>query len=114
MELTRERITKYSNATIGVYSYSVVKNLAIALLAEIDKPKVWDGAPEWANEACINWYGKNGQYDESGIYTREPPKSRIDEIAEEAASKWAGGKKALEDAIKSAILRALEEKESVR
>ena len=48
------------------------------------------------------------------VYTREPPKSRIDEIAEEAASSWAGGNKALEDAIKSAILQARKEWEAER
>lgn len=45
---------------------------------------------------------------------RTIPKSRIDEIAEEAAQCWAGGKKALEDAVKSAILQARKEWEEER
>lgn len=41
-------------------------------------------------------------------------KSRIDEIAEEAASHWEGGREALEKAIKSAILQARKEWEVER
>ncbi len=55
-------------------------------------------------------YSNNNYYiEEPELVRRIPLKSRIDEIAEEAASNWAGGKKALEDAIKAAILQSLKE-----
>ena len=110
MELTRERIEIYANAHVD----AEIRSMAKQLLAEMDKPKVWTNAPECASSAMVVWYGKDGRVAHSSDYTRTLPKSSIDELAEEAASKWAGGKKALEDAIKSAIIRALEEKEAER
>lgn len=64
--------------------------------------------------AVVDW--SNGYLYElnSDDVSRIPAKSRIDEIAEEAASSWAGGKKALEDAIKSAIIQARKEWEVER
>ena len=84
-----------------------------------EEASVWDGAPEWASSAMAVWYGKDGQVAHSQDYTRTLPKSRIDEIAEEAASKWFNNPKAvstdsLSDAIKSAILKDREERESGR
>ena len=78
---------------------------------------VWDGAPEWATKAVINWSAKthySGVYKE---YTRTLPKSRIDEIAEEAEDKYrrgAVGAGSLTDIIKSAILQARKEWEAER
>ncbi len=62
--------------------------LASALLEERARPKVWDGAPEWAKSARVMWSDtcKNepaNRGDYSPLYTRELPKTRIDEIADE-------------------------------
>jgi hypothetical protein len=78
---------------------------------------VWDGAPEWASSAMAVWYGKDGQVAHSQDYTRTLPKSRIDEIAEEAEDKYrrgAVGAGSLTDIIKSAILKDREEREANR
>ena len=108
MELTREEVCKYA-----VFATDKdVSRFAKALLAEMDKPKVWDNAPEWATKAVVNWSAPthySGVYKE---YTRELPKSRIDEIAEEAVDKYqrgAVGAGSLTDIIKSAILKYAEE-----
>jgi hypothetical protein len=63
-----------------------VSTIARALLAEMDKPKVWDGAPNNAHSSMVVWYGKDGSVTHSHEYTRELPKSRARVIAEEA---WA-------------------------
>ncbi len=82
-----------------------------------EEASVWDGAPEWATKAVINWSAKthySGVYKE---YTRTLPKSRIDEIAEEAEDKYrrgAVGAGSLTDIIKSAILQARKEWEAER
>ena len=95
----------------------MIETIAKQLLAEMDKPGVWDGAPEWATKAVINWSAKthySGVYKE---YTRTLPKSRIDEIAEEAEDKYrrgAVGAGSLTDIIKSAILQARKEWEAER
>ena len=114
MELTREQVEeRLSGAQQGhLFAADVVEALCTALIAEMDKPKVWDGAPEWATKAVINWSAKthySGVYKE---YTRTLPKSRIDEIAEEAEDKYrrgAVGAGSLTDIIKSAILQARKE-----
>ena len=120
MELTREEIEKlasYDSATDGDTQYmdEFVAQIAKQLLAEMDKSKVWDGAPEWATVAHIGWYKTNEQ--ESTLYckryTRTLPKSRIEEIAEEAVDKYrrgAVGAGSLTDIIKSAILKDREER----
>lgn len=61
--------------------------LAAALLEERAKPKVFDGAPEWAKSARVMWSdtSKNepaNRGDYSPQYTREPPKTRTRELAE--------------------------------
>jgi len=128
VELTREVLEdmarcreKYCPDCKGVCKDDAVKSgietLATALLEERAKPKVWDGAPEWATKAVINWSAKthySGVYKE---YTRTLPKSRIDEIAEEAVDKYqrgAVGAGSLKDIIKSAILKDREEREAER
>ena len=119
MELTRERVEIYANAHVD----AEIRSMAKQLLAEMDKPKVWDGAPEGATDARVRWTDRNGVSGHndvySPLYTRTLPKSRIDEIAEEAASKWFNNPKAvstdsLSDAIKSAILKDREEREAGR
>lgn len=91
-----------------------VEVLCEALLSETAKPKLWGNAPEWASTAMVVWYGKAGQVATSQEYTRTLPKSRIDEIAEEAVDKYlrgAVGAGSLTDIIKSAILKGREEYE---
>ena len=63
--------------------------LATALLEERAKPKddVWKNAPYWAKGACVIWDDGEGQkftrlYN-SERYTRELPKSRARQIAEQ-------------------------------
>ena len=66
----------------------LAKELISALLAEMDKPKVWEGAHEWQDRARVKHYSNSAlcAMDETfKDYTRTLPKSRIDEIAEEAA-----------------------------
>lgn len=118
MELTREQLEKLANPTMleSTYEYKncFVAELAKQLLAEMDKPKVWENAPEWAKESQVHFWDGCGHNEYSTVYTRELPKTRIDEIAEEAASHWEGGSEALEKAIKSAILQARKEWEVER
>ena len=89
-----------------------ISSLARLLLAEMDKPKVWDGAPEWATIGRACWTDKKHGEAWSTIYRRELPKTRVDEIAEEAVDKYqrgAVGAGSLKDIIKSAILKDREE-----
>ena len=60
----------------------VRRKLATALLEERAKPKVWDGAPDNARRGIVNWFDKNGLFIDSSIYTRELPKTRARQIAE--------------------------------
>lgn len=78
MELTREEVKNWA-----IYATDeMVRHLAQQLLAEIDKPSVWTDAPEWATHATVEFTdnGKNPIYVQ---YTREPPKSRERQIADE-------------------------------
>jgi len=83
----------------------------------MDKPKVWDGAPDNAGFASVNFCKESGvplQFGKTMFYSRTPPKSRVDEIAEEAVDKYqrgAVGAGSLKDIIKSAILIDREERE---
>ena len=134
MELTREQIITMSKCgNKGVCSLCfrniecqlktedaiIANSLATALLAALDSPKVWEGAPEWATVAHIGWYKTNEQ--ESTLYckryTRTLQKTRIDEIAEEAAFSMSIDpdyvhieKHKLAREIKSAILKDREER----
>jgi len=60
----------------------VRRKLATALLEERAKPKVWDGAPEWADRADVSYKGNVKGKINVSIYTREIPKSRARQIAE--------------------------------
>ena len=116
MELTRETIELLADGSIAL-DYGDTKIMAKQLLSEMDKQKVWDGAPEWASTAMAVWYGKDGQVAHSKDYTREPPKSRIDEIAEEVGKENAEkygwndvARNCMIEAVKSAILKDREER----
>ena len=91
-ELTNELLEAIVNCDgecIGCPAQSVCdavgikRSLATALLEERAKPKVWDGAPDNAFRSIVNWYDKSRGFIESKVLTREPPKTRIDEIADE-------------------------------
>lgn len=84
MELTRERIEIYANAE---WTKPEIRSMAKQLLAEMDKPKVWDGAPDYAGRATVTFEkgGSDNTTIWSKVYTRELPKTRIDEIAEDFA-----------------------------
>ena len=57
--------------------------LATALLEERAKPKVQDGAPDNAFRSIVNWYDKNRGFIKSKVLTRELPKTRARQIAEQ-------------------------------
>lgn len=116
-ELTREvveamaKCTKaYDCSRCGAYEFCKGKwwsfrfeNLATALLEEMDKPKVWDGAPEDALQAQIIWFTKNGGYIGMKTYTRELPKTRARIMAEEIAAAQISNKSDLVDIIEQTI-----------
>ena len=100
MELTREEVDNYSKCDQRVDCEGICSNyvkckvfgreaatvvlLAKQLLAEMDKPGVWDGAPDWADVAEISWRDKANTRVSAKLtpYTRELPKSRERQIAE--------------------------------
>ena len=61
----------------------MMQALATALLEERAKPKVWDGAPDNAFRSIVNWYDKNRGFIKSKVLTRELPKTRARQIAEQ-------------------------------
>ena len=64
-------------------SRRVAIELATALLEERAKPKVWDGAPEWATSAEVFWESQaQGKRRTGPVFTRELPKTRARQIAE--------------------------------
>lgn len=63
-------------------SRRVARELATALLEERAKPKVFDGAPEDAIQAQITWFTENGGFTGIKTYSRELPKTRARQIAE--------------------------------
>ena len=63
-------------------SRRVAIELATALLEERAKPNVWDGAPEWADRADVSYKGNVNSKINISIYTRELPKTRARQIAE--------------------------------
>ena len=85
----------YSKGTIPV-----VECLATALLEERAKPKAWDGAPDDATQAQIEWYDENDDFTGEIKYTRELPKTRARQIAENIVhginGKTRGGTKDIE------------------
>lgn len=75
-------------------SKAIRKHLATALLEEMDKPKVWGGAPKWVNAARVRFFvnDRNDGHSEvfSETYTREIQKTRARQIAEEATKEYIG------------------------
>ena len=63
-------------------SRRVARELATAMLAEMDKPKVWDGAPDGSAIADVYWSEKTGIALGYKRFTREIPKTRARQIAE--------------------------------
>lgn len=101
---------------------SRMREIIDQLNAEIEKPKVWDGAPDYCAEACVNFVDKSGNVVFSQEYTRALPKTRAREIAEETIcsihSKTAGHMsddlEYLARMIEAAILRREKELEEGR
>jgi hypothetical protein len=95
--------TTFNDPTIyrGYTVEQLVPDLASTLLAEMDKPKVWDGAPENAVIAQVHFYKAAKTYATPSatpmVYTRERPKSRAREIAEEERKRALGEAKAIID-----------------
>jgi len=116
-ELTREVVEAMAKCSktsecnrCGAYEFCKGKgwpfrfeNLATALLEEMDKPKVWDGAPEDALQARITWLTKNDVCIGPKTYTRELPKTRARIMAEEIAAAQISNKKDLVDIIEQTI-----------
>ena len=90
----------------------VRRKLATALLEEMDKPKVWDGAPEDAVSAVVTWC-RSGEIVGSVSYNRELPKTRIDKIVDEVLDGYLFGlrveKGELTEILKSALNKYAEE-----
>ena len=130
MELTREQIKAFEKcgesrtcekcpakmhcSEIGQFEATSI--MAKQLLAEMDKPGVWDESPEYAGVAQVAFSKsiKEPQTIWSRAYTRELPKSRARQIAEEYTEKWdkldpslSGMSRA--DTIEQAILKYAEE-----
>ena len=68
---------------MGIPLAVLIQHLAAALLEEREKPKVWDGAPEWAKIGRVYWTDGYEQERYSKLYNREIPKTRARQIAEE-------------------------------
>jgi hypothetical protein len=113
MAFTREELQAYIDDDIdSVTSFSggTVRELCRALLAEMDKPKVWDGAPEKADHVWLVYSVKsfdNGSLKEHG-FARDLPKSRARVIAEEErarARESSGSLIDIADYVESGILK---------
>ncbi len=81
--------------------------LATALLEERARPKVWDGAPEDALQAQVTWFTKNGGFTGIKTYTRELPKTRARQIAEQEGHELAK-KYGWNDAAKELVTNVME------
>ena len=64
MELTREVVELIAGGIFNA-DFIDVRFVAKRLLEEMDKPKVWDNAPEWATKAILNWSAPTHY---SGVY----------------------------------------------
>jgi hypothetical protein len=90
--------------------------LAQALLEEMDKPKVWDNAPDWAahayvqfSDSGINWTGRNCV----SVRTIVSKKTIEREIAEDCV-KELYKQKPMIDTIEQALIKARKEWEDGR
>jgi hypothetical protein len=97
------------------YCRPYVLSIAKDLLEERKQPKVWDDAPEDANNAQVHYWDGHGKNTYSDCYTRELPKSPIREIAEKAVGGLVpyfelseSGKATIVNRIESAIKEAME------
>ena len=71
-----------ANGVCDKYDWQdTIQTLATALLEERAKPKVFEGIPDNVLSAQVSWY-QNSIFKQKA-YNREPPKTRIDEIADE-------------------------------
>lgn len=75
-----------ANKTVCIRVRRSIEKLATALLEERAKPKVWDGAPEWATIGRVCWTGKKHGEAYSKLYHRELPKTRTRIMAEEVTA----------------------------
>lgn len=96
----------------------VRRKLATALLEERAKPKFWDWAPDNAGRGFVNWFDKNGVFIDNGTFTRELPKTRARQIAEQEghglAEKYgwnAAAKELVTNKIEAALNKYAEELE---
>lgn len=102
----------------GRLSNEIWKIVATALLEERAKPKVWDGAPDNAFRSIVNWYDKSRGFIKSKVLTRELPKTRARQIAEQEghglAEKYgwnAAAKELVTNVMESALNKYAEELE---
>ena len=79
-----DRCAASSICDVGVFL--AISKPATALLEERAKPKVWDGAPDNAYRSIVNWYDKSRGFIKSKVLTRELPKTRARQIAEEVTA----------------------------
>lgn len=58
MEMTREKVKDWLSKTEkgGLFGSNIVSDLCTALLEEMDKPKIWDGAPSEARSAQVSYW----------------------------------------------------------
>ena len=80
-------LTCSANEVCSKHDWKGMKQvLASALLEERAKPKVWDGAPDNAFRSIVNWYDESRGFIKSKVLTRELPKTRARQIAEEVTA----------------------------
>lgn len=125
-ELTREEVAALANCNVvdsqdcetcqaikicDNTSKAIRKWLAEQLLDEMDKPKVWDGAPDDAKTAQVMWFDKNDGFASIRTFTREPPKTRARIMAEEISAELNGAPRYKNevDIIESALNKYAEE-----
>lgn len=114
-ERTKEELVELRSIIL----YQQGREIIDQLIAEMEKPKVWDCAPDYCAEACVNFVDKSSNVVFSQEYRRTLPKTRAREIAEEVTEKWcrcdpffSGMSRA--DTIEAAILRREKELEEGR
>ena len=113
MVLTEEKLKEFiDNPDKAVYFD--IRAMAGALLAESEKPKVWDCAPDNADRAHVLFFTGNTQCADVFCqwYTRDIPKSAERKIAEEKSHKYfqSGGMMPItEDEIADVIESAINE-----
>ena len=118
-ELLEAIVTCGANEVCSKHDWQdMIEKLATALLEERAKPNVWDGAPEWATIGRVCWTNGRDKEDDSKLYHRELPKTRIDKIVDEVLDGYLFGlrveKGELTEILKSALnkyARELEGKE---